>query len=314
MKFFLPHSCEHGTFTTSEELEDGIDRALAADDSETAIELLLVAAQHHTEQGDPGRGAERCAIAIELVLDSKERDDPETMTMRGHLGRALTQAGRFREAEQILSQLVDDRERVLGPDDPLTLVARCNLVRAIGRGGRPQEALVLAEALLYDRIRVLDEDHPATLDTRGHLAELHDALGDVEAAMRIYQELLVDRVRVLGAEDPVVLQTRFNIATYRAQLQPDEEALGLLHLVLLDEERVFRANHPTRLATRHAIATNLLKLGRTQNAMKAAAELIGERTQLLGAFSDQTTSAHQLFLKRLRAAGSRPAHSITPTV
>ncbi len=299
----FPHRSELGTFATIDELEEAIDQALEADDNEVTLELLYLAIQHHTDDGDPGRGAAHCATAIGLMLEDKEWDHPETMMMRGFLGRALTHAGRFTEAEDVLSKLVDDRARVLGEDDPLTLVARGNLVRAIGRGGRPQEAIALAEQLLYDRIRVLGDDDPSTLDTRGHLAQLYEGLGDIEASLQIYERLLVDRIRVLGEDDPVVLQTRFNIAAYRSRLQPDEESLGLLQLVLLDETRMFGPQHPGVLETRHMIAKNLLAMGRPRDAMKAAAELIGERTLLFGAFAPSTISAHQLFLRCLRELG-----------
>lgn len=300
IEFILPYRGEHGSFDNIEELEQAIAEAIEIGDISREADLLGLSLQHHIEHGDPARGAQHCSRLIDIMLVDHDWDDPDVMTVRGFLGRALTEAGLFRQAEEVLGQLVVDRERVLGADDPQTLVTRGNLVRAVGRGGRPQEAIVMAQTLLHDRMHLLGPDDPSTLDTRGHLAQLHDDIGQTDTALRMYQELLDDRIRLLNPDDPVVAQSRYNVAVFRSRLSPDDESLDALHLAGLELERVFGKDSSMVLAQRHAVARNLLAMGRAREALEVSAALIGDRTLVFGAFSPTAVSTHHLYVRCLR--------------
>ncbi len=133
------------------------------------------------------------------------------------LGRALTEARRYSEAESVLTDVVRGRTRVLGAEHPQTLVARGNRLRALGRCGRPYEALQLADVLIADRERLLGVDHPSTFDARGHRAQLLDDAGRSDEAAVEMQRLLDDRLRTLGPTHPVVVSTRHNLAAVRSR-------------------------------------------------------------------------------------------------
>jgi len=98
------------------------------------LERLSIEAQEQIEDGSPGKGAELCRKLISEWTQIQGPDGDDVMVWRGFLGRALVQAHRFNEAEEVLSQLLVDRERLLGPDDPSVLVTRGNLASAIGLG------------------------------------------------------------------------------------------------------------------------------------------------------------------------------------
>jgi len=303
IEFVLPYHGDEGDFETIDELDSAIRAAIEMLNDARESDLREIAARHHIEHGDPAEGARHCERVIELMLEHVALDDEDTMTMRGFLGRALTEAGSYEAAEEILGQLVVDRERVLGADDRQTLVTRGNLVRAVGRGGRPKEAIVLGEALLADRLRVLGPDDPSTLDTRGHLASLHFQADEKEFAVEMYRELLADRVRLLEPGDPVIPETRSNLAVALASTQRGEEALDLLRLAQLELMEVFGVDHRGVLTQRQSIADHLYRLDRYDESLASAAALIGDCTRVLGAFAKQTFDAHHRFVKCLRALG-----------
>jgi len=181
------------------------------------LEDLAYQAQWELEEGSAEKAIEICRELVEEWTDIQGPDGETVLVWRGFLGRSLTEARRFLEAERELTALLDDRNRVLGPDHPQTLVTRGNLARAIGRGGRPQEAIEISTDLLQDRLRLMGPDHPSTFDTRGNIAQFHDLLGDFDTAALMLEELLEDRIRVLGEDHPVVMSTLHNLHVIRSR-------------------------------------------------------------------------------------------------
>jgi hypothetical protein len=76
------------------------------------------------------------------------------------------ECGDAREALRLLSELLPDRERVLGADHPDTLRTRNNIAGWYGDCGDAREALRLFSELLPDQERVLGADHPGSLRIR----------------------------------------------------------------------------------------------------------------------------------------------------
>ena len=86
-------------------------------------------------------------------------------------------------------QVLNGRERVLGPDHPHTLTARNNLANSYAGLGRHAEALELRLQALADCERVLGATHPHTLTARNNLANTRAALGDEAEAARLRAEV-----------------------------------------------------------------------------------------------------------------------------
>ncbi|HLF04195.1 MAG TPA: tetratricopeptide repeat protein, partial [Dehalococcoidia bacterium] len=94
----------------------------------------------------------------------------ETLRARSSLANCYYAAGRYEEAISQFAQVLQDRERVLGPDHPDTLRSRGSLANSYRAAGLPQEALGRHRGLLPDRERVLGPDHLSTQATRKNLA------------------------------------------------------------------------------------------------------------------------------------------------
>ena len=231
-----------------EDALSALERLDAPEEQQAAVSLLSVWGQTALAEDEPGRAVPCFRALADFSSRTNGADHERTLVWRGFLGRALTDSGSYTEAEQVLSDLLLDRERLLGPDDALTLVTRGNLARAIALGGRPDEGVLLAQRLLDDRLRLLGPEHPSTLDSQGHLAHFHLLAGRAELAASLYAEQLAARLRTLEPDDPVLDQTRHNLALALDRAAPedaDAEYLGrlvrqLTDLVGNDHDRTLR--------------------------------------------------------------------------
>jgi hypothetical protein len=195
--------------------------------------------------------------SIEAWTRLQGTDGERVLVWRGFLGRALTGARRYQEAEEVLLQLLVDRGRLLGPQAPGSLVVRGNLARAIALGVRPHEAMVLAQKLLDDRTRLMGADDPATLDTRDHIAHFHYLAGRTAKAVRLYEALLVDRKRVRGPTHSVVAMTEANLAAVRAKATGSVQDLDALRQQADETLLDVGPDHPD-IATSYAIVAERL--------------------------------------------------------
>ena len=260
-------------------------------DHQERLDDLSIEAQYELAQGDPARSVELCRTLVEEWTAVQGPDGERVLTWRGFLGRALTEARRYHEAEAVLGDLVVDRTRIEGPDASGTLVARGNLARAVAGAGRPREAIVLAEHLLADRTRILGADHPSTLDTRGHIAHFQLKLGEADAATATFSALLEDRERVLGPEHPDTQTTVANLAIARAQLLGTRDALDELR----DEMHAIAVEHgPDHAATLDAmllVAEQLLRNGEAEEALAVIGPVVEGRRARFGDQDARTLSA-----------------------
>ena len=99
-----------------------------------------------------------------LAAESAERLDAV-----GNLARSLISAGKYDEAELMLSELREVQKRVLGAEHPVTLVVAGNLATSLSGQGRAAEAEEIQRELVVVQKRVLGPEHPHTLKA-GHLA------------------------------------------------------------------------------------------------------------------------------------------------
>jgi hypothetical protein len=77
----------------------------------------------------------------------------------------------LKEIEEIGTQVIEIRKRVLGVEHPDTLIVMGNLAVTWEGQGKNEEALTLMSVCAEMRLRVLGADHPATLSTLEWLNE-----------------------------------------------------------------------------------------------------------------------------------------------
>ena len=73
---------------------------------------------------------------------------------------------RFKEAEELETQVLGIEKRVLGPEHPSTVTGMNNLAHTYWGQDRHDEALNLMRSVHALNIRTLGEDHPYTIQAK----------------------------------------------------------------------------------------------------------------------------------------------------
>jgi len=266
------------------------------------LDTLSIEAQREIAEGSADRGAELCRQLIREWTDIQGPDGERVLVWRGFLGKALTEGQRHREAEEVLFDLLVDRERLLGPDDPSVLATRGNLARAIAFGGRPHEALLHARRLYDDRVRLVGPDDPTTLDSLGHIAHFNFHSGNFSEAATIYEELLERRIQVLGVEHPDVFQTDHNLAAARAYTRNPDDLEGL-HEVAQALEEELGLDHLLTLNAYGILCETLMRAGRLAEALTMSQMVCDGRARLLGDHDSHTLRGRVVMAKILTRLG-----------
>ena len=266
------------------------------------LDRLSIEAQQEIAEGSADKGVEICRELIAEWTSIQGPEGDQVLVWRGFLGRALTEANRYQEAETVLWDLLVDRERLLGPDDPSVFVTRGNLARVIALSGRTREAMFHAERLLADRTRILGPDHPSTLDSFGHIAAFHYQEGDFATAAEMYEELLERRIRVLGEDHHDVFQTEHNLVASLAKLGTPE-AIAENRAMAMELQNELGFDHLNTLNAFSLLADALLRVGEAEEALEIGNSILDGFSRVLGDTDPKTLSARGLVLKALLKLG-----------
>jgi tetratricopeptide (TPR) repeat protein len=114
------------------------------------------------------------------------------------IGNMLSDEGRWREASELLLQLVDTSSRVFGQEDDRTLYAITSLALTYVKQARYDEAEELYVNVLEVRSRVLGKDHLHTLSAICQRAGLHSLQGRLQEAEELLVRVVDTASRVLG--------------------------------------------------------------------------------------------------------------------
>ncbi len=292
-----------------QDIEAELEDAIADDNGLDEFECRSILAQAYLDAAQPRRAVVHCEALVELLTRAEGPESERQMIWRGFLGRALTEARRYFEATDVLSDLLVDRERILGRDDRQTLATRGNLARSLAFGGRVDEGILLAERLLADRLRLFGDLDPAVLDTLGHLAQFHSLAGDHETAIELAEEQLEKRKRIFAEDDPILKRTRHNLDALRARYVKPEEALAGLRArvaISIDELGV---DHPETFTARGLLAEQLHRSGAFDESIGLLEELLADRIRVLGVNAPATVTTSFMYGRALRECG-RPEESV----
>ena len=162
-------------------------------------------------------------------LDPLKLQDEELRVASGRLrlGAYYMHRGRLRAAETVLGQVVDTRQRLLGPEHPDTLISMAKLASIYRGQGRLEEAESLYLQVLDTRRLKLGEGNRDTLISIANLASIYRDQGRLEEAESLYLQVL-ETGRLNPEEDhPNTLITMANLASMYRHLGRLEEAESL---------------------------------------------------------------------------------------
>lgn len=128
----------------------------------------------------------------ELIADSTSEyseDHPRRITLLANLSNVLGEIELTPRVIALASEVLERRERVLGPRHVETQRARRNLGFQLMRSGDLVAAQPLLEGSLTDCERELGDDHPDVLHARGLVLSLANRIGDVSRARAVARDL-----------------------------------------------------------------------------------------------------------------------------
>ncbi|MFF9194663.1 tetratricopeptide repeat protein [Streptomyces sp. NPDC014779] len=192
-------------------------------------------------------------------------------------GRALLNAGRDREALELLGDLAvesaaDDVER------EFALQVRNELATAFQRNGRLDRACAEYSLALADCARALGPEHWRTLACRQNLAVCFALLGRTREALAELETVREVEARTLGAEHPNALVTRENRAVLLLEFGDRALARAELEAVTAARRRLLGTEHPHTLTARF----NLARCLEPDRARAELAAVLDARARVLG--------------------------------
>jgi MinD-like ATPase involved in chromosome partitioning or flagellar assembly/uncharacterized protein (DUF2267 family) len=254
-------------------------------DEEQTRQLLIDWVRYLWKHGD----FERClslAARLESLWDQQlGPDHPQTLYLRFHVANVLRSQGRFAEARDLDTHVLERQREVLEPDHPHILMTAGGLAGDLRALGEFQQALRL-DVETYDRFKDLfGEGHPRTLAAANNLAVSLRLVGDSSAARRLDERTLALRREVLRPDHPYTLFSAANLARDMREEGAFRESADLLRTTYGTYREVLGDDLLDTLRTAKSLAVSLRKAGDQQEAMELTLETYERYLQHYGAES-----------------------------
>ncbi|WP_163988858.1 tetratricopeptide repeat protein [Pyxidicoccus caerfyrddinensis] len=277
--------------TTLQEACAGMNAMLAVDFSEAPPQWALMnACQPHAEQ-----------LWASLGIPGIEHAD--TLTAMQSIAETLRAMGEWTKARRLQSQVLEVRQRTLGPVHQDTLEAKGNLAHTLGNMGASAEARPLKLEVLEACERILGADHPDTLKAMDQLAATLGAFGEWAEARRLQSRVLEARQRAKGDEDRATLTAMHNLALTLEAMGDMVEARRLQEHVLEVRSRIFEPEHPAFPTAMSNLAATQEKMGELPEAHELQRKVLEACQRNLGAEHRDTLAAMNNLAATLWAMG-----------
>ncbi|MFJ9618648.1 serine/threonine-protein kinase [Streptomyces noursei] len=247
-----------------------------------------------TSARDPQRGEASPALGPDR---SSPPGDHHALlaTLAGRLAHAhtLARASRHFEAQELFTEVLAGRERLLGPDHPDTLGCRHHLAVGLGRLGRLEECRTAAREVAEARARVLGAHHPDTLASRWQHAFVSGQLGRWPEALAAYHGVAAGRAAALGPDHPDTLAARYETGVALGRLGRSAEALAHYRDLVAARTHAQGPDDPETLRARHGLGVNYGRQDRWHEALAEAREVAAARARVLGADHPDTLASRR---------------------
>jgi tetratricopeptide (TPR) repeat protein len=215
------------------------------------------------------------------LLHNLADDDNKRLDLASNCAMALYSDGRYDEAEELETQVMQTRKRVLGDEHPHTLTSMGNLALTYKEQGRQREAEELEIQVTKMRKILLGNEHPETLLITSSLASTYWSQGRWKDAEEL-QVQVMQTERVLGDERPETLNSMGNLAlTYWKQGRwKDAEELQMQ--VLQTRKRLLGNEHHDTLSSMGNLALMYSDQGRWKEAEELQVQVLQIRKRVIG--------------------------------
>jgi tetratricopeptide (TPR) repeat protein len=216
------------------------------------------------------------------TLTDRTRDPVTWARIQFAMAWVAQDQGRYHDAEIILREVLQERERVFGAAHSETLATRFRLALALYYQGNYAAAETEYRTVFNFREKLLGPDNPDTLAAQNNLANTVLLEGKYAEAETEFRNVLKLKAKVLGPEHPSTVTTRLNLANvlyYQgryAEAEPEYRAIVNL------KEKALGPDNPDVLQARINLASALDGEGKYAEAESEDRAIIGLQEKVLG--------------------------------
>ncbi len=222
------------------------------EDMMTPVRALYDLSQLLESLGNIHEAQAQYTRALDIARSTLGFDHPLTLAIAHHLACAEAKHFfKFGEAEELLMDTLENRERILGKTHPDTIESVLALARLRQALGRLAEAEPLFRRALQNYIVSHGFAHRDTLVAANLLALLLQEQGCLQEAHVLLTRTLQEGKRMLGSTHVDVLMWRNNMAVLIQDKEELAQAETLFRRVLTDSERTLGPDHPQTLNIVH---------------------------------------------------------------
>lgn len=209
-------------------------------------------------------------------------EDETKVVIQSAFAKVYDQEGRWREAEELLMQVVDVQKKALGESHADTLDSMILLASVYGKQGQWKMAEVLDTQVIEFQVRFMGYDHPSTLESRASLAWTYWNQGRFVDAETEFEAVVTARKDILGEEHPETLSSMGRLAsTYRSQGRW-QAAEKVEVEIMQTRKRIFGDKHPETLNAIANLSTTYWNQARLERAEVLQVFVTETRTEILG--------------------------------
>lgn len=189
-----------------------------------------------------------------VVLFATGGDAVQVSTAEMRLATTYRYLRRLADSEALARKVLALREQKLPPDDPLIGEAVFGLAAALRWQGKNAEAEPLYRRSLAIREKAYGPDNQHVLADRYGLAMAIDSLGRIVEAEGLLRQLAADRERVLGAANPDVAETLVSLVWTLRRQGRSADAATFAERALTIHRKALGPEHPRTVSGLLALA------------------------------------------------------------
>ena len=217
-------------------------------------------------------------------------DHQQTLHLQFHIANLLRSQGRFADARDLDTYVLERQRAVLGPDHPHALITANGLGADLRALGDFQQALT-TDQQTYDSFKEqFGEDYPRTLGAAHNLGCSLRLVGDCRAARVIDEETLARQRNVLGDSHPNTLSSIASLALDLRAAGAFRESVSLLRETWEKYRDVLGDDMTETLLTATSLAVSLRKSGEQSEAMTLAQDTYERYRRRYGVDTPDTQS------------------------
>jgi cellulose biosynthesis protein BcsQ len=197
-------------------------------------------------------------------------DHQQTLHLQFQIANVLRSQGRFSEARDLDTYVLERQRAVLEPGHPHALMTAGGLGADLRALGHFQEALASDQRTYESFKEQFGEDYPRTLAAAHNLASSLRLVGDCFTARALDEDTLTRQRVVLGADHPYTLLSVGSLAHDMRGAGAFRESVDLLRMTWEQYRAVLGDDMLETLRTAASLAVSLRKAGEQSEAMNLA--------------------------------------------